>query len=70
MGKRMLRSTLTVAFSAVVAFGALSGLSGAKGDDRADSHWGPSQVVSLADVSDVSSDSTSINTPADSHWGP
>ena len=32
MRKRMLRSVLVAAFSAVVAFGALSGLSGAKSD--------------------------------------
>ncbi|GAA2271616.1 hypothetical protein GCM10010145_54240 [Streptomyces ruber] len=39
MRKRMLRSMLGIAFSAVVAFGALSGLSDAKSDVRADSHW-------------------------------
>ncbi|GGZ13097.1 hypothetical protein GCM10010365_36120 [Streptomyces poonensis] len=39
MGKRMLRSVLVIAFSAVVAFGTLSGLSDAKSDVRADSHW-------------------------------
>ena len=39
MRKRMLRSVLVAAFSAVVAFGTLSGLSGAKGDIRADSVW-------------------------------
>ena len=68
MRKRMLRSALTVAFSAVVAFGALSGLSSAKGDDRADTHWGP-QVVSLASAGEESL-GTSVNTPADTHWGP
>ncbi|ANP48472.1 hypothetical protein AVL59_01800 [Streptomyces griseochromogenes] len=35
----MLRSILVAAFSAVVAFGSLSGLSGAKGDARADTAW-------------------------------
>ncbi|MEV7884895.1 hypothetical protein [Streptomyces sp. NPDC088357] len=35
----MLRSVLAAAFSAVMAFGALSGLSDAKGDVRADSAW-------------------------------
>ncbi|MGY0068684.1 hypothetical protein ACWZEH_18160 [Streptomyces sp. QTS137] len=32
---------LVAAFSAVVAFGVLSGLAGMKGDVRADSSWGP-----------------------------
>ena len=35
----MLRSVLVAAFSAVVAFGALSGASVAKSDVRADTHW-------------------------------
>jgi hypothetical protein len=39
MRNRMLRLGLVAAFSAVVAFGTVSGLSGAKGDDRADSVW-------------------------------
>ena len=39
MRKRMLRSVLVAIFSAVVAFGSLSGLSGTKGDVRADSVW-------------------------------
>ena len=55
MRKRMLRSVLVAAFSAVVAFGAISGLAGTKGDDRADSTWGPS-VVRAAE-------------PGDSTWG-
>lgn len=41
MGKRMLRSVLVAAFSVGVAFGALSGLSGAETDARADSVWPP-----------------------------
>jgi hypothetical protein len=44
MRKRLLRSVLAAALSAVAAFGALSGFSGTKGDARADSHW-PSIVV-------------------------
>nr|WP_162931167.1 hypothetical protein [Streptomyces sporangiiformans] len=48
----MLRSVLVAAFSAVVAFGTLSGLSDAKGDDRADSSW-PSVAVQ-ASVNDSS----------------
>ncbi|MBG0853637.1 hypothetical protein I2W78_17735 [Streptomyces spinoverrucosus] len=45
----MLRSFLVAAFSTVVAFGVLSGLSEAKGDSRADSSW-PSkgQAVTIA----------------------
>ncbi|MCX5332631.1 MULTISPECIES: hypothetical protein [unclassified Streptomyces] len=39
MQKKLLRSVLAAAFSAVMAFGALSGLSEAKGDVRADSAW-------------------------------
>jgi hypothetical protein len=39
MGKRMLRSVLVAVFSVVVAFGALDGLSDAKGDVRADTSW-------------------------------
>ena len=39
MRKKMLRLVLVAAFSAVTAFGALSGLSDAKGDVRADSVW-------------------------------
>ena len=39
MRNRMLRLGLVAAFSAVVAFGTVNGLSGAKGDGRADSVW-------------------------------
>ncbi|MFK4145691.1 hypothetical protein [Streptomyces sp. NPDC004065] len=39
MRNRLLRSVLVAAFSAVVALGALSGLSGAKSDVRANSTW-------------------------------
>ncbi|GDY64573.1 hypothetical protein SAV14893_039660 [Streptomyces avermitilis] len=39
MRKRMLRSVLAAALSAVLAFGAVSGLTGAKSDVRADSSW-------------------------------
>jgi hypothetical protein len=35
----MLRSVLVAAFSAVVAFGSLTGLSGTKAETRADSAW-------------------------------
>ncbi|MEU9284886.1 hypothetical protein AB0D57_09200 [Streptomyces sp. NPDC048275] len=52
----MLRSVLVAAFSAVVAFGALSGLSDAKSDTRADSHWptAPVDVVTETPVDDGS----------------
>ncbi len=39
MRNRMLRSVLVAAFSAVVAVGTVHGLSGSKGDNRADSVW-------------------------------
>lgn len=49
MSKRALRSILVATFSAVVALGVLSGLTGAKGDDRADSRW-PAVAVSTVSV--------------------
>jgi hypothetical protein len=39
MRKKMLRSVLVAAFSAVVAVGAWSGFSGAKGDTQANTSW-------------------------------
>lgn len=39
MGKKMLRSVLVAAFSALVAVGALGGFSGTKGDVRANTSW-------------------------------
>ena len=39
MRKKMLRSVLVAAFSAVVAVGAWSGFSGAKDDVRANTTW-------------------------------
>lgn len=39
MRKRMLRSVLVAAFSAVAIFGTLSGLSSANSDIRADTSW-------------------------------
>ncbi|MFE7842762.1 hypothetical protein ACFU53_43875 [Streptomyces sp. NPDC057474] len=66
MGKRMLRSVLAAAFSAVVAFGALSGLSDAKGGVKADSVWPvvtpKSEVVAGDDLS------TTPVAPEDSVW--
>ncbi len=56
MRKRELRSVLVAAFSAVMAFGVLSGLAGTKGDVRADSSWGPAPVAK--------------SVPPDSSWGP
>jgi len=53
MYKRMLRSVLVVAFSAVAAFGVLEGLSDAKSDVRADSHW-PAAVVNVGIADDGS----------------
>ncbi|GAA4796885.1 hypothetical protein GCM10023220_24890 [Streptomyces ziwulingensis] len=49
MSKRLLRSVLVAAFSAVVAFGTLNGLDAAQGDGRADSVWSMT-VVSAGPV--------------------
>ncbi|MFC5668965.1 hypothetical protein ACFP2V_02175 [Streptomyces incanus] len=59
---------LVAAFSAVVAFGALSGLAGTEGDVRADSSWGP--VVGAKSVNGDSS--WGVAAPVvtnDSSWG-
>ena len=61
MRKRMLRSVLVAAFSAVVAFGTLSGLSGAKSDTRADTQW---SVVKADGVVD----SAVVAAPGDTQW--
>lgn len=61
MRKRMLRSVLVAAFSAVVAFGALSGLAGTKSDAR-ETGGAQSVVVADDDVTEV------ILVPADSKW--
>jgi len=60
MRKRMLRSVLVAAFSAVVAFGALAGLSGAESGAH---KVGGAQVVTAADGGD---DSPVF--PADTSW--
>jgi len=73
MHKRMLRSALAAAFSIVVAFGALSGLTATKSDVAGDSSWrttaeavpGDSSWVIVA--SDVPDDSSWV-APADSSW--
>jgi len=53
MRNKMLRSILVAAFSAVVAVGALSGLSEAKSDSRADSSW-PSAAPTVVIAGDSS----------------
>ncbi|MFF0014683.1 hypothetical protein [Streptomyces sp. NPDC005374] len=58
----MLRSVLVAAFSAVVAFGTLSGLSAAKGD----AHTGDARSVTVA--STVPADEGAEIFPADSIW--
>ncbi|MEU3146587.1 MULTISPECIES: hypothetical protein [unclassified Streptomyces] len=60
---------LVAAFSAVVAFGALSGPAGAKGDVRADSSWGPAVAVQSAVGGDSSWGVVSPMTEGDSSWG-
>ncbi|MEU6140094.1 hypothetical protein ABZ848_06980 [Streptomyces sp. NPDC047081] len=55
MSKRSLRSILVAAFSTVVvAVGVLGGLSGAKGDIRADSRW-PAVAESTTLANDTAS---------------
>ncbi|MPY31926.1 hypothetical protein FNH09_11685 [Streptomyces adustus] len=58
----MLRSVLVAAFSAVVAFGTLSGLSGAKGDARADTVW------SVPGANAAAGDGDTVVTPNDTVW--
>ena len=61
MRKKMLRSVLVVAFSAVVAFGALAGLSGAKSDVHG-------AVVGAEIAPAVAVGDGAVNLPADSKW--
>jgi hypothetical protein len=60
MRNRLLRSVLVAAFSTVVAFGALAGLSGAKGDVHQVSG---AQAAGTLDVTNES-----LATPSDSVW--
>lgn len=62
MSKRMLRSVLVAAFSAVVAFGTLNGLSDAKGDAEADSRWS----LTVASADPVDDGAQAVTT--DSRW--
>lgn len=62
MHKRMLRSALAAAFSAALAFGALSGLAGTTADAARDSTWSPG-----VDTAAVAGDSTWV-APRDSTW--
>ncbi len=62
MPKRMLRSVLVAAFSAVVAFGALNGLVTAQGDERANG------VESVTEVSAAASGEDAIATTNDTVW--
>lgn len=76
MHKRMLRSALAAAFSAALAFGALSGLAGTTGDTARDSTWSPGTGTVAASLGDSTwvapRDSTWIVTaadvPGDSTW--
>ncbi|CAL9523320.1 hypothetical protein SUDANB174_03864 [Streptomyces sp. enrichment culture] len=62
MSKRMLRSVLVAAFSAVVAFGALNGLGTAQGDERVGS------VESVAEVPAASVSANAEATTSDTIW--
>nr|WP_328842200.1 hypothetical protein [Streptomyces europaeiscabiei] len=65
----MLRSVLVAAFSAVVAFGTLSGLAGAKGDGRADGGRGSVHISAAASDDEDSSWGVTPARAADSSWG-
>jgi len=70
MHKRMLRSALVAAFSAVVALGALSGLTGTKSDVAQDSSWSVTAAPgdsSWVIASDAPGDSSWV-APTDSSW--
>jgi hypothetical protein len=56
MRNRLLRSLLVAAFSAVVALGALSGLSDVKDDSRANSSWPNVAVNAEAGNSNATTD--------------
>ncbi|CAM5715509.1 putative protein OS=Streptomyces tendae OX=1932 GN=GUR47_19965 PE=4 SV=1 [Streptomyces tendae] len=62
MSKRMLRSVLVAAFSAVVAFGALNGLGTAQGEGRV------SSVESVAAVPAASVSANAEATTSDTIW--
>lgn len=68
MRRKMLRSMLVAAFSAAVAFGALSGLVGAKSNDLADSSWGPLVPATAGQTSEASGP-VSPDVADDSSWG-
>ncbi|MFC8198973.1 hypothetical protein ACFUTV_26795 [Streptomyces sp. NPDC057298] len=70
MRNKMLRSVLVAAFSAVVAFGALSGVSDVKGDAQADSYWPAVPVAAEApgDSFWPKVTTASVAAPADSFW--
>jgi len=69
MRNKLLRSVLGATFSAVVAFGALSAVSDAKGDAQADSYW---PVVPVAPAAPGDSYwpkvTASAAAPGDSYW--
>jgi hypothetical protein len=66
----MLRSALAAAFSAALAFGALSGLAGTKGDAAGDSTWSPGSgaVVVAGDSTWVAPRDSTWVAPRDSTW--
>ena len=61
MRKRMLRSVLAATFSAVVALGALSGLSDVENDVQDDTAWSSGAV-------DAAADDDADFLPADTAW--
>ncbi|MDH6214797.1 hypothetical protein M2283_002080 [Streptomyces pseudovenezuelae] len=67
MHKRMLRSALVAAFSAVVAFGALSGFAGTDSATAGDSTWRTTTVTAVG-VGDSTWVVTASDAPDDSTW--
>jgi hypothetical protein len=67
MHKRMLRSALAAAFSAVVAFGTLSGLAEIKSDVPMDSTWS-TRAAAAAPPGDSTWVVVASDKPADSTW--
>lgn len=66
MRNKLLRSVLAAAFSAVLAVGALTGLSGAKVETQADSTWGMAATTVASTVTKAAPAPLGVD---DSTWG-
>ncbi|WP_254402777.1 hypothetical protein [Streptomyces sp. AC555_RSS877] len=69
MRKRMLRSALAAAFSAVVAFGTLSGLAETRSDVPTDSAWSTRAATAAPPGDSTWVVVAASDAPADSTWG-